>query len=465
MGLATIIIFVAVIHRYLSGMPIPGLQDWLLTLNFSWAQEATIYLFVWMAKFGAAYGVRTGIHVGVDLFINRMKDKTRAKFVLFGLLAGAVFTGTVAALGAHFVWANGAHYAFFDALGLDTTGMTAGPTTPDLEWQTWIIYSAIPLGSSLMCFRFLQVAWHFHRTGDLPHHDHGHVEGIDEVDAARRQPGEDMNGLIIFGLLILLMATGHADLDRARPDRADLHLRLHQRAAAVGRAQALHRSRELRDHGDPVLHPRRQLPDPRRRGEADDQLRQLAGRPLVRRPRPGGGAGVRAVRRALRLVAGVRRRDRLDPDAGDGQGGLSAALRRRRHHHLGRARHPDPAVDRDGDVLGLDQHLARRDVHRRRHSRHRPGDDARRHDLVSRAQEQLPAPAARQLGRALGGVSQVGLGAAPDRRRHGRDLQRPVHADRSGGDGRGLRLLHRRLRLQGPDAARRAARAPAVAPT
>jgi C4-dicarboxylate transporter DctQ subunit len=100
-----------------------------------------------MAKFGAAYGVRTGIHVGVDLFINRMKDKTRAKFVLFGLLAGALFTGTVAALGAHFVWANGAHYAFFNALGLDTTGMTSGPTTPDLERQTWIIYSAIPLGS------------------------------------------------------------------------------------------------------------------------------------------------------------------------------------------------------------------------------------------------------------------------------------------------------------------------------
>ncbi len=208
MGLATIIIFVAVIHRYLSGMPIPGLQDWLLTLNFSWAQEATIYLFVWMAKFGAAYGVRTGIHVGVDLFINRMKDKTRAKFVLFGLLAGAAFTGTVAALGAHFVWANGAHYAFFNALGLDVTGMTAGPTTPDLEWQTWIIYSAIPLGSSLMCFRFLQVAWHFHQTGDLPHHDHGHVEGIDEVTPHDVSAGQDMNGLIIFGLLVLLMLTG-----------------------------------------------------------------------------------------------------------------------------------------------------------------------------------------------------------------------------------------------------------------
>jgi hypothetical protein len=43
-------------------------------------------MFVWMAKFGAAYGVRTGIHVGVDVLINRMTGRTRAKFVIFGLL-------------------------------------------------------------------------------------------------------------------------------------------------------------------------------------------------------------------------------------------------------------------------------------------------------------------------------------------------------------------------------------------
>ncbi len=44
-------------------------------------------------------------------------------------------------------------------------------------------------------------------------------------------------------------------------------------ADRVGRAEAVHRHREVRDHGDPVLHPRRQLPDPRRRGATDDQLR------------------------------------------------------------------------------------------------------------------------------------------------------------------------------------------------
>ena len=64
-----------------------------------------------------------------------------------------------------------------------------------------------------------------------------------------------------------------ADLDRARPHRA--HLPLHDDAGAdrIGGAEALHRHREVRDHGDPVLHPRRQLPHPRRRGQADDQLR------------------------------------------------------------------------------------------------------------------------------------------------------------------------------------------------
>jgi hypothetical protein len=30
-----------------------------------------------------------------------------------------------------------------------------------------------------MCFRFLQVAWYFWRTGELPKHDVAHVEGIE----------------------------------------------------------------------------------------------------------------------------------------------------------------------------------------------------------------------------------------------------------------------------------------------
>lgn len=186
MAAATTVIFVAVAHRFLSGPTVAGLlgQDFqasMIAINMSWAQELCIIMFVWMAKFGAAYGVRTGIHVGVDVLINRMVDSRRRKFVLLGLLAGALFTGVVCVLGARLVWENGMHYASLHALGIPTGDLPEGPTTPDLEWPTWVVYSAIPLGSALMCFRFLQVALRFVKTGELPHHDHGHVDGMDEV--------------------------------------------------------------------------------------------------------------------------------------------------------------------------------------------------------------------------------------------------------------------------------------------
>ncbi|PXX43066.1 TRAP transporter small permease [Undibacterium pigrum] len=164
MGAATLVIFIAVVHRYLSGFAIPVVQDYLLTLNTSWAQELTIYMFVWMAKFGAAYGVRTGIHVGVDVLINKMNPQWRNKFVVLGLLSGALFTGIVGTLGASFVWEM-AH---------------TDQTSADMEIPMWWVYLAIPLGSYLMCFRFLQVAWTFVKTGELPKHDHAHVEGLEE---------------------------------------------------------------------------------------------------------------------------------------------------------------------------------------------------------------------------------------------------------------------------------------------
>src|SRR6266496_2611150 len=104
MGAATLLIFVAVVHHYAAGVAIPGVQDALLGIDLSWAQELWIYMFVWMAKFGAAYGVRTGIHVGVDVMINRLPGTTRKAYVLFGLLAGATFTGIVGTLGGRFTW-------------------------------------------------------------------------------------------------------------------------------------------------------------------------------------------------------------------------------------------------------------------------------------------------------------------------------------------------------------------------
>jgi C4-dicarboxylate transporter DctQ subunit len=167
---ATIVIFVAVVHRHFAGMSIPVLQDWLLKIDLSWAQELCIYMFVWMAKFGAAYGVRTGIHVGVDVLVNHLPARWRKAYILFGLFAGALFTGVIGTFGAWFTW-NMAH---------------TDQVSPDMEIPKWIVYLCIPLGSYLMCFRFLQVAATFARTGELPKHNEAHVEGIADADVLPR---------------------------------------------------------------------------------------------------------------------------------------------------------------------------------------------------------------------------------------------------------------------------------------
>ena len=169
MAAATLLIFVAVVHRY--GTGVPFLYPYFIQLHLSWAQELCIYMFVWMAKFGAAYGVRTGIHVGVDVVVNLLSPAPRRYVVLFSLFCGALFTAVVGTMGLKFV------------LELYQTEQVSA----DLELPRWIVFSAIPAGSYLMCFRFLQVAFGFWQTGHLPHHDETRVEGV-ELPAPPPEP-------------------------------------------------------------------------------------------------------------------------------------------------------------------------------------------------------------------------------------------------------------------------------------
>jgi len=173
-GAATIVTFVAVVHRY-GASNSAALAAWadahgivwlsvasdsvyttLTGINLSWAQELATYMFVWMAKFGAALGVRTGIHVGVDVFVNMLSPASRKPVIVFALLCGALFTGVIGTLGAVYVYE-----------------LDADQVSQELEWPSWMIYLCIPLGSYLMAFRFLQVMWRFVRTGIIPHQGHG----------------------------------------------------------------------------------------------------------------------------------------------------------------------------------------------------------------------------------------------------------------------------------------------------
>jgi len=168
MACATLIIFVAVVQRYAVG--VSWLYPFFYHFNLTWAQELCIYMFVWMAKFGAAYGVRTGIHVGVDVVVNMLEPKKRRWLIMFAMFCGALFTAIVGTMGARFVY----ELAQTDQV------------SPDLELPRWIVFLCVPVGSYLMCFRFLQVMWTFFWTNELPHHDPGHVEGVLESPQAAK---------------------------------------------------------------------------------------------------------------------------------------------------------------------------------------------------------------------------------------------------------------------------------------
>ena len=179
-AMATTLTFVAVVHRYGTSnsanlarwaalhnlLLLKYSANWVYTelaaIHLSWANELSTYMFVWMAKFGAALGVRTGIHVGVDVFVKRLSPAAAKPVIVFALLCGALFTGVIGTLGAVYVYE-----------------LDPDQTSPELELPSWIVYLCIPLGSYLMCFRFLQVSWTYFWTGELPHHDATQVDGIE----------------------------------------------------------------------------------------------------------------------------------------------------------------------------------------------------------------------------------------------------------------------------------------------
>jgi C4-dicarboxylate transporter, DctQ subunit len=90
------------------------------------------------------------------VLVKQLAVPARKPVIVFALLCGALFTGVIGTLGAVYVH-----------------DLDPDQVSPELEWPSWIIYLCIPLGSYLMCFRFLQVMWRFLRTGFVPHQSHG----------------------------------------------------------------------------------------------------------------------------------------------------------------------------------------------------------------------------------------------------------------------------------------------------
>lgn len=163
LGLATLLMFSNVVMRYLfdSGLP--------------WALEATHYLFAWVVLVGAANGVSTGTHLGIDILVKRLPAALARITALVGVAICLGFVITVLVLSIQYIHAL---YGWGDLT--EDLYVPAGWFGLEEEWSVpqWLPYLALPVGLSLMTLRFMQLGWALYsgRTTVLAAAEHSRYE-------------------------------------------------------------------------------------------------------------------------------------------------------------------------------------------------------------------------------------------------------------------------------------------------
>lgn len=130
-GIATLLLFTNVVMRYL------------FDSGLTWVLEAVQYLFAWVVLIGAAHGVKAGIHLGIDILVEKFSEHIQRYISLFALALSLLFVGTTFVLSIEYIVKI---YAW-------------GDLSLDLQIPQWIPYLAIPIGLGLMFYHFLGVGW------------------------------------------------------------------------------------------------------------------------------------------------------------------------------------------------------------------------------------------------------------------------------------------------------------------
>lgn len=150
---ATLLLFTNVVLRYL------------FNGGLTWVLEAVQYIFAWVVLIGAAHGVKVGIHLGIDILVEKFSHAVQRWISLFSLLLCLVFVGTVFILSLQYIMRI---YAW-------------GDLSLDLQIPQWIPYLAIPIGLGLMFYHFLNVGWNIWRGRTLSIHASEASRALEEL--------------------------------------------------------------------------------------------------------------------------------------------------------------------------------------------------------------------------------------------------------------------------------------------
>lgn len=127
--IASLLTFTQVVMRYGMGK------------SFPWAEELIINLLIWAGLIGSSLALRMGIHIGVDIFVQKFRPSVAKALTLLGLTLGLLFCLILAVLSVRFV-------VFLSGSGQMSIG---------LDIPMWILYLCLPIAFGLMSFRYLQI--------------------------------------------------------------------------------------------------------------------------------------------------------------------------------------------------------------------------------------------------------------------------------------------------------------------
>lgn len=160
---STLVICEAVALRYFIGAPTV------------WQTELSIYLLMFAAFVGGAYGLKHGDHVNVDIVIDKLPRRARGVATIVAAVLGLLFVAVVAYISFGLWW------------HATETGQRSGTAwNPRMTFP----YFIIPLGTTLMSLQYVSII--YDRVQDLRFGaDEGgdHPRDLEEVD-------EEMEGSV-----------------------------------------------------------------------------------------------------------------------------------------------------------------------------------------------------------------------------------------------------------------------------
>jgi C4-dicarboxylate transporter DctQ subunit len=111
--------------------------------GFTWALEATTYMFGWLVLLAISYGIKAGSHIGVDVIVKALPRRGQR---IVGLVAGglSLLYAAILLVGS---------YNYVDTMH------TLGVEAEDLPIERWLLLLALPIGFILLLWRLGETTW------------------------------------------------------------------------------------------------------------------------------------------------------------------------------------------------------------------------------------------------------------------------------------------------------------------